>query len=134
MKKITYLCLFASVFLLCSCATMMRGDGEIVQVNSNIDNLNIKVVNKFGTTVFESETPTSIYIPNKNYHTVYATKKGYSDVKIEIGKTTSRWQWGNIIFLFPGFLIADIVDISSGRHYRPDEENINVYMTPILYN
>lgn len=135
-KKIIYLIM--TIFLLSSCASMMRGDGEVVFISSNIEKTNIKIVNSIGNTIFQGQTPTSVYLLNKESvkgYTLYATKDGYSDIKTEIGSKDSNWATaGNAIFLFPMGLIGLSIDIATNKAFYPDNENINLHMTPKLYD
>lgn len=134
-KKTIYLIM--TIFLLSSCASMMRGDGEVVLISSNIEKTNIKIVNSIGDTVFQGQTPTSVYLLNKESfkgYTLYATKDGYSDIKTEIGHKDSNWIFGNAIFLFPAYLIGFFIDIATDKAFYPDNENINLYMLPKLYD
>ena len=61
MKKI-FLILAIGLFsgLICSCATVMRENTQAVPFKSNVDKVNIKIMNRAGEVVFEGQTPTTI--------------------------------------------------------------------------
>ncbi len=130
--------LIIAVLLLSCCASIMRGDGEVIFISSNIEKTNIKIVNSIGNVVFQAQTPTSVYLLNKESfkgYTLYATKDGYSDIKTEIGYKDSNWAtFGNVIFLFPMGLIGLFIDEATYKAFYPDNEDINLYMTPKLYD
>lgn len=133
MRKL-FLILIAGI--LSSCSTIMRDNTQTVPIKSNIDKVNIKLVNRNGQTVLESQTPLSAslktsqdgyFSPEK--YTLEATKEGYESQQTIIDWHVSKWySLGNLGF--GGLIGYLIVDPISGDMYYLDEE-VNLNMTPI---
>lgn len=136
-KKL-FLTLTLSIFigLLSSCATIIRDNNQIIPINSNAENVDIKITNKTGKVVFKGQTPIYVnlkaskegyFSPEK--YTLEATKAGYETNQTVIDWHISKWySLGNLGFgCLLGYLIVDPI---TGSMYYLDEE-VNINMTPI---
>lgn len=132
MKKI-FLILAIGLFsgLICSCATVMRENTQAVPFKSNVDKVNIKIMNRAGEVVFEGQTPTTItlktsasgyFAPEK--YTVIASKEGYKTETTIVDWHVSGWYYaGNLAI--GGLIGYLIIDPLTGDMYYLDE---NVYI------
>lgn len=138
MKKLI-LMLSVGIFIstLCSCATIMRENNQAVQIKSNIEKIDIKILNKAGEVVFEGKTPTTITLKssgkggyfNPEQYTVIATKDGYSKQTVLIDWHVSGWYYiGNL--LIGGLIGYLVIDPLTGDMYYLDEQ-VNLNMTLI---
>ncbi len=85
MKKLCiFLTLFISIGFLGACSTIIKGNSQAIPINSSPNNVDIKIVDKKGNTVFEGRTPTTIMLKTSSggyfdpaEYTVIASKYGY---------------------------------------------------------
>ena len=117
--------------LLTACATVMRDNSQSVPIKANIENVDIKVINKNGEVVFKGQTPTTINLKtstsgyfNPEKYTVIASKDGYKTEQKIVDWHVSGWYYaGNL--LIGGLIGYLIVDPLTGDMYYLDE---NVYI------
>ena len=117
--------------LLTACATVMRDNSQSVPIKANIENVDIKVINKNGEVVFKGQTPTIINLKtstsgyfNPEKYTVIASKDGYKTEQKIVDWHVSGWYYaGNL--LIGGLIGYLIVDPLTGDMYYLDE---NVYI------
>lgn len=121
--------------ILSGCSTIMRDNTQTVPIKSNVDKVNVKLINRRGQTVIESQTPLSASLKtsqegyfNPEKYTIEATKEGYKPLKIVMDWHVSKWySIGNLGFgSIIGYLIVDPI---TGDMYYLDEE-INLNLTP----
>ena len=133
MKKIY---MIISLLMLSSCASIIRDNTQIVPIQSNVEDVNIEVINSLGAVVYKGKTPTTVYLkpaktgyfsPEK--YIIKASKEGYVTQFTPIDYHISNWYWlGNLGF---GFLVGwFIVDPMTGKMYYLDEV-ATVNMTPL---
>ena len=137
MKKI-FLILTVGVFaiLLSACATVMRDSNQFVPIKSNVEKVDIKIIDKAGYTVFEGQTPTILSLDassksgyfNPEKYTVIASKDGFQTQTTVIDWHVSGWYWGNVII--GGLLGFLIIDPLTGDMFYLDKE-VNLNMSPI---
>lgn len=138
MKKI-FLILMIGIFtsFLSSCATVMRDHNQAIPIKSNVEKVDIKVINKAGETVFEGYTPTTLTLKtasksgyfNPEKYTVVASKDGFQTQTQIIDWHVSGWYYaGNL--LIGGLIGYLIIDPLTGDMYYLDEE-VNLNMSPI---
>lgn len=130
MKKL----LICSVaLLLASCATIMRDNKDTVAIKSNVEDVDIKILNQDGECIFEGKTPTTTVLKTSQVgyfspekYKVIATKNGYKTQMTEIDWHVSTWYIaGNLVFGgLLGYLIID--PISGDMYYLDSEKNINM--------
>ena len=133
MKKI-FLILFT--FYLEGCASIIRDNNQTIPIRSNVEGADIKIVNQYGATVYQSKTPTIVNLKTSTpgyfspaKYTLYASKPGYQTYITPINWHVSGWYIiGNLGF--GGLIGWLIVDPLTGKMYYLDEE-INLNMTPI---
>ena len=125
--------------ILSSCSTIMRDNIQSIPIKANVEDVDIKITNKNGDTVFKGKTPTVVslktsqngYFSPEKYN-ITATKVGYEGNLQTIDSHVSNWYiFGNIGFW--GLLGYLVVDPISGDMYYLDEE-VNIHMTPIPNN
>ena len=134
MKNI-YKILFC-LLLLSGCATVMRDDTQIVPIQSNVEGVNIEVINSQGAVVYTGKTPVSVDLKtakdgyfNPESYLIKASKDGYSTQYTPVDSHVSNWYWfGNLVF--GGLIGWFIVDPLTGDMYYLDEV-ANVNMTPL---
>lgn len=138
MKKIINTLLIGALpFLISSCATVMRDNTQAVTINSNVEDVNIKITNKSGITVWDSQTPVSVVLKtsstgyfDKERYTVIASKQGYKTKTLYIKGRPSKWyMFGNLIF--GGLIGYFIVDPLTGDMYYLNDKEPFINMTPI---
>lgn len=135
-KKILILCTISGILpMIFGCATIMRDNTEPVTLNASPTNVDIKIVDKNGLTVFEGQTPTTINLKtstggyfNPQHYTIYARKDGYADYQTRIDYHISGWYWANIIF--GGLIGMLIIDPISGDMYYLEQDDPIINMTP----
>ena len=141
MKKI-FIILTISIFsgFLCSCATVMRDNTQIVPIQSNTEKVNIKITNRAGMTIFDGQTPASIPLKtsvsggyfNPEQYTIVASKDGFQTQTQIIDWHISGWYYaGNL--LIGGLIGYLIIDPLTGDMYYLDE-NVLLNMTPLPKN
>ncbi len=128
MKKIFIaLTVCLTLTFLSACATIMRENSQNVSIRSNIDQVDIKVLNKNGEVVFNGKTPTTINLKtsangyfNPEKYTVIASKNGYKTEQKIIDWHVSGWYYvGNLVV--GGLLGYLIIDPITGDMYYLDE-------------
>jgi hypothetical protein len=127
------LTVFVFAGMLSSCATIMRDKTQIVPITSSVNQVNIKITDKGGRTIFEGQTPTTLTLNtssggyfNPEKYTVTASKPGYKDQTIIVDWHVSNWYiYGNL--MFGGLIGYLIVDPLTGDMYYLDE-NVNLNM------
>lgn len=122
--------------ILSSCASVMRDNKQTVNLSSNVDRANIRILNKKGNTVLEGQTPMIVtlrtasegyFSPEK--YTVEATKEGYTPLRSEIDWHVSKWySLGN--FAIGGLIGWLLIDPITGDMYYLDDE-VHLNLTPI---
>ena len=115
--------------LICSCATIVRSNSQMVGFSSTPSNANVIVYyerqvpmnkgNNRDLMTIQDElyctTPCSLNLPRKNeIYRVIIDKEGYSSGSATLVQSLSGWLWGNIFF---GGIIGLIVDINAGGAY-----------------
>ncbi len=137
MKKLfLFLSLSLCTIALCSCATVMRENSQIVAVKSNVEKVDIRITNRSGELIFEGQTPTTLplktsvkggYFSPEQY-TITASKDGFKTQTHVIDWHVSGWYWaGN--FVIGGLIGYLIVDPMTGDMFYLDEE-ANLSLVP----
>lgn len=137
MKKLfLFLSLSLCTIALCSCATIMRENSQIVAVKSNVEKVDIRITNRSGELIFEGQTPTTLplktsvkggYFSPEQY-TITASKDGFKTQTHVIDWHVSGWYWaGN--FVIGGLIGYLIVDPMTGDMFYLDEE-ANLSLVP----
>lgn len=135
MKKvflISILTLIVSV--MSSCATIMRDSNQSIPIKSNIDKVDIRIINQRGETVFEGQTPTVLSLNssekngyfNPEKYTVIASKNGFKTQQVVIDWHISGWYIvGNLFFGgLIGYLLID--PLTGDMYYLDSEVNLNM--------
>lgn len=120
MKKITFLIsLLISLFLLGSCATIMKGTEQTITINSNVDNADIYLEGiKIGETPFVGKI-------KKNKDALRVEKEGYKPYTLSLSKNLEPIFWGNII---SGGTLGSITDFATGAAYAYSPSSYQVEM------
>ena len=134
-KIFKFVCLNLMVFFCVGCATIVRDSSQNIPIRSNVEGVDIKIVNQHGITVYQSRTPTMVNLKTSTpgyfspaKYTLYASKPGYQTYITPIDWHISAWYIvGN--FGFGGLIGWLIVDPLTGKMYYLDEE-INVNLAP----
>ena len=130
-KNCMILMIGLSLILLSACATVMRENNQNVPIKSNIENVDIKVLNKSGEVIFKGQTPTTINLKtsssgyfNPEKYTIIASKDGYETEQTIVDWHVSGWYYAGNLFI-GGLIGYLIVDPLTGDMYYLDE---NVYI------
>jgi len=136
MNKNILFSMLTSIMLLCGgCASIVRDNSQTIPIRANVEGTDIKIVNEYGATVYQSKTPTVVNLKTSTSgyfspakYTLYASKPGYQTYITPINWHVSAWYLlGNLGF--GGLIGWLIVDPLTGKMYYLDEE-VNINMTP----
>ncbi|MCH8245992.1 MAG: PEGA domain-containing protein [Bacteroidetes bacterium] len=119
MKSATYALLILA-FVIAGCATIMHGTTQDVSISSQPTGATITIDGQtYGT------TPVVADLKRKDKHMIRIELEGYEPYEIGLGRKTSGWVWGNIVF---GGLIGLAVDAITGGLYKisPDQVEANL--------
>ena len=123
--------LLPAVVLLSGCASMIRSNIQEVQIKAIPNNVDFKVTDSQGKTVFTGKTPAQIKLQPSfgNYkgpekYKVIASKPGYITETYEIGHHVSRWHYASI---FLAGMVGGLIDERTGKMYYLDEE-VNIHL------
>lgn len=100
-----------SLFYLCGCATIIKGDNQPLTVNSNVEGADVYLDGmKIGT------TPFSGLVPRKKGPTILLVKyEGYKDRKITIDTTVEPVFFVNIL---SGGVLGSTTDFASESMFK----------------
>lgn len=99
----------ASVIMLASCATIVKGTKQMVSINSNVSGATVYLDDiEIGKTPFVGEIP-------KGKKVMRVEMKGYDSYTIPLSTSLEGIFWGNII---TGGTIGSITDLASGAAYQ----------------
>ena len=99
------------------CATITRGDRQLVSVTSEPSGAKVKIDGLKGT------TPYSVSLARNKDYIVEVSKDGYETEQRQITHSFGALSiWGNILWL----LIGVIVDFASGSAYKLDPTNMDI--------
>lgn len=109
-------------FILCSCACLVNGTRQQVQINSNPAGADISL-----NGIPSGKTPNSISLARGETHQVQITKEDYMATSQTIGHRLSGWFWLDLCF----YAIPGLVDLGVGSAYNLEPETINAQLQPI---
>ncbi len=121
-----FLVLFISSFCLTSCATILHGTRQKVEVTSNppgaiiTDGLHCWIA------------PAEIVLTRKEDHRLFIWKPGYNMTSVQLKHTVGPAVIGNM--LFPGGFIGVCIDLSDGAEFKLVPAKIDVTLQPISKN
>lgn len=121
MKNYTkILILTAGVAVLAGCASIVSGTSQVVSVNSNVDQAEVRIN---GTTV--GRTPYNGQIKRGKDTVVEVSKSGYGTQSTTLSTKLEPIFWGNIIF---GGVIGSTTDLATGAcwEYAPASVYVNL--------
>ncbi|MBL7131293.1 MAG: PEGA domain-containing protein [Candidatus Omnitrophica bacterium] len=120
-KVVSIIVLIPFVFLSSGCCTIVRGNRQLVTINSEPIGAKVKIDGLRGTTPY-----TANLARNQDY-VATVSKDGYEDQQVQVTKSFSAMAiFGNIFFL----LIGAIVDFASGSAYNLNPTNVDVELEP----
>ncbi len=115
MKPASYALLILAVFI-AGCATIMHGTTQDVSISSPPTGATITIDGQtYGT------TPVVADLKRKDKHMIRIELDGYDPYEIGLGRKTSGWVWGNIVF---GGIIGLAVDAMTGGLYNISPEQV----------
>lgn len=119
-NKAKILIITSAIVLLAGCASIVSGTSQVVSVNSNIDQAEVRVN---GTTV--GKTPYSGQIKRGKDTVVEVSKPGYGTQSTTLSTKLEPIFWGNIIF---GGLVGSTTDLATGAcwEYAPASVYVNL--------
>jgi len=118
-----------SALLLYSCATIIHGSDQEVNITSDPASAEIVITTaKGGVSVWEGTTPALIELPREDEYKVTVTLEGYEAGEVYINQKLSTVFWGNILC---GGVIGIIVDLSNGAAYDLEPEQIHVSLVEV---
>lgn len=104
----------SAALLLPSCATLISGTSQKVQLNSNGDQVRVMIDDET-----EAMTGSSVKLRRKKDHTIKVVEEGYEETTYNLGRRTNPAVWGNLS-LFPVALVTGIVLASQKESYSED--------------
>jgi hypothetical protein len=118
------------------CATVMSGKHADVTFYSNVPNAHVAVRDKRGQQVVVTETGSTIGLKRKDRwifpakYTATIEAPGYQAVEVPIESTVNPWVFGNVAFLYGGF-VGLAVDNATGAAWMPKESSIYQELSPL---
>lgn len=135
MKKIL-LAMFAGLFILSGCATIVGDSTQQIDVNSTPDQANFVIKDETGAVIQQGVTPAQVvlkkssgkYFGRKDY-TIEFSKKGFEPVSYELKNGANGWYIaGNLVF---GGVIGWLaVDPFNGGMYTISPDSVNQELAP----
>lgn len=130
----------AAAVLLFGCATIVRNDEQLVNIQSNVEWAKIEIMKSNGEVVWSGYAPSTVLLNAADYgmfnpqkYTIRATKEGYGTAFAEIDWHVSMWYvFGNLFSwgIF-GWLIVD--PISGDMFYLDDTAYLNLGYDPAAH-
>lgn len=117
MKKITTLLSLSLLILSTSCATIVSGSKQRIEVNSTPTNSTVYIDNKE-----VGKTPYNTKLKRNQSYSLKVTNEGYLPYQIDLQREFNAWFIGNVAI---GGLIGIIVDPITGAMYK---------LKPVQYN
>lgn len=117
MKKITTLLSLSLLLLSTSCATIVSGSKQRIEVNSTPTNSTVYIDNKE-----VGKTPYNTKLKRNQSYSLKVTNEGYLPYQIDLHREFNAWFIGNAAI---GGLIGIIVDPITGAMYK---------LKPVQYN
>jgi len=116
MKKLGLSLVLLSIFLLQSCATILRGDEQVLNVNANVEGAKVYVNNRL-----VGETPFSGKIKKEKSINIKVTKEGYSTLTRTYEADIDSVFWVNIL---SGGVTGSTTDYANGSMWKVNEGTI----------
>lgn len=129
LKNLSVVLLLASVstFILSGCASITRGTKEVLVVNSEPQNAQVRLSNGMVGT-----TPASFKLPRNSVVTVVVEKPGYRTATVQVNHQTATpggvAMAGNLVF---GGIIGGGVDLATGATQDLTPNPVYVILEPI---
>lgn len=107
---------FTGGLLLPACATIMQGTTQEVSIASTPTGARLIIDG-----VEAGRTPVAASLKRKDKHTIRIEMEGYQPFEMALGRGTSGWVWGNIVF---GGIPGLAVDAITGGMYKLTPEQV----------
>jgi hypothetical protein len=107
--------------LVAACATIMQGTSQEVSIASSPTGARL-----FLDGVDAGKTPLAASLKRKDKHTIRIEMEGYQPFEMALGRGTSGWVWGNIVF---GGLPGLAVDAITGGMYKLQPEQVQATLS-----
>ena len=118
-KVVCLLVLITFAFLSSGCATLTRGDRQLVTINSEPNDAKVKVDG------LQGRTPYSASLAREKEYIVTVSKEGYEDQQVQITRSFGALAiFGNL----PWLLIGVIVDLCTGSAYKLNPTNVDIQL------
>jgi hypothetical protein len=117
-----HIALFALVVSLCSCATILKGQNETVNIASNPDGAEVFVDGQY-----MGKAPVQLVLASKNTHSVEFRKPGHESKTVFLNNNVNG---GYIVLDILFGLVPIIVDAGTGSWHVLDQHNINGALLP----
>lgn len=102
--------------LLTACATIMQGTSQEVSIASTPTGAKLIIDGTEAGT-----TPVAASLKRKDKHTIRIEMEGYQPFEMALGRGTSGWVWGNIVF---GGIPGLAIDAITGGMYKLTPEQV----------
>ena len=122
-KYFTWLIILIIISLLMSCATVITGSSEDINIQSTPKGAQIMINN-----VFKGETPVSINLDSRKNYFIEVISEGYQTHNEIIYSTRTNWLWGNTAYLTFG-LFGLILDVASGSDYTLGKDSLDISLS-----
>lgn len=120
LQKLLSKAIYAPLMALTSCATIINGTTQSINIASNPTKANVFVDN-----MLVGDTPIIVHLTRRDNHLVRIELNGYMPYEAAFTRELSGWVFGNILF---GGFIGLAVDAVTGAIYRLTPENIQAEM------
>ncbi len=117
-RKLLYALVFTAAggLLLAACATIMQGSSQEVSVSSTPTGARVLVDGADA-----GKTPYVAALKRKDKHVIRIEMEGYEPFEMPLGRGTSGWVWGNIVF---GGIPGLAIDAITGGMYKLKPEQV----------
>jgi hypothetical protein len=120
-RVISIIVLIPFVFLTSGCCTLMKGNRQLVSINSEPTGAKVKIDGLKGTTPYTAD------LSRGQDYVATISKEGYEDQQVQITKSFSAMAiFGNILWL----LVGAVVDICTGSAYNLNPASVDVELEP----
>lgn len=102
--------------LVSACATIMQGSSQEVSIASSPTGAKLVIDGAEA-----GRTPVAASLKRKDKHTIRIEMDGYQPFEMALGRGTSGWVWGNIVF---GGIPGLAVDAITGAMYKLTPEQV----------
>jgi hypothetical protein len=122
--KFSRLLLLASTVLtLGSCATIVSGTDQAVNVQTQPVSADVVITANTGIVFYDGQAPATVNLPRKNEYTVTVSMDGYEDRTVPITQGFNAWVVGNLLC---GGIPRGVIDLITGAFYELEPSQVSI--------